>query len=137
MWCSIGHRRGAEVIACGSSEWKLARRKEIGATHVIDTSKGRQSEGRAREVWETTLYRRWRRGCGCELYRCRHLGFELQIIGSDGWTYEDQIALMNIVVEGKLKPVIHSTRPLAETRQALQELIDRKVFGKSVLTVTD
>ncbi len=63
--------------------------------------------------------------------------FALQIIGSDGWTYEDQIALMNIVVEGKLKPVIHSTRPLAETRQALQELIDRKVFGKSVLTVTD
>jgi NADPH:quinone reductase-like Zn-dependent oxidoreductase len=30
---------GAEVIACGSAEWKLGRLKEIGATHVIDTSK--------------------------------------------------------------------------------------------------
>jgi alcohol dehydrogenase len=63
--------------------------------------------------------------------------FELEIIGSDGWTHEDQIALMNMVVEGKLKPVIHSARPLSETQQALQELIDRKVFGKSVLTLTD
>jgi alcohol dehydrogenase len=63
--------------------------------------------------------------------------FELQIIGSDGWTYEDQTTLMNMVVEGKLKPVIHSTRPLSETPQALEELMDRKVFGKSVLTVTD
>jgi NADPH:quinone reductase-like Zn-dependent oxidoreductase len=44
---------------------------------------------------------------------------------------------MNMVVERKLKPVIHSTRPLSETPQALEELIDRKVFGKSVLTVTD
>src|SRR5215472_15087300 len=63
--------------------------------------------------------------------------FELQIIGSDGWTYEDQAALMEMVVEGKLKPVIHSTRPLSETPQALQELIDRKVFGKSILTISD
>ena len=63
--------------------------------------------------------------------------FELQIIGSDGWTYEDQTTLMNMVVEGKLKPVIHSVRPLSETPQALEELIDRKVFGKSVLTVND
>jgi len=45
--------------------------------------------------------------------------------------------LMNMVVEGKLKPVIHSTRPLSETPQALQELIDRKVFGKSLLIVTE
>ena len=29
----------AEVVACGSSEWKLGRLKEIGATYVIDTSR--------------------------------------------------------------------------------------------------
>jgi NADPH:quinone reductase-like Zn-dependent oxidoreductase len=42
---------------------------------------------------------------------------------------------MDMVVEGQLQPVVHSVRPLAETAHALQELIDRNVFGKSVLTV--
>ncbi|MDJ0866509.1 MAG: zinc-binding dehydrogenase [Myxococcota bacterium] len=30
---------GAEVIACGSAEWKLEKLTELGADHVIDTSK--------------------------------------------------------------------------------------------------
>jgi alcohol dehydrogenase len=160
---------GAEVIACGSSEWKLGRLKEIGATHAIDTSKDdflkvlQQKFGKPRygggggvdvvvnyiggETWVPSLKVLRHQGrllvCGATAgYRpvedLRYIwSFELEIIGSDGWTYEDQIALMNMVVEGKLKPVIHSARPLSETRQALQELIDRKVFGKSVLTLTD
>src|SRR5208337_137254 len=61
--------------------------------------------------------------------------FEHTIIGSDGWSLEDQVTLMNMVVAGSLKPVIHSIRPLVETPQAMRELIDRKVFGKTVLTV--
>jgi alcohol dehydrogenase len=61
--------------------------------------------------------------------------FEHTIVGSDGWYPEDQITLMNMVVAGKLKPVIHSVRPFAEAAVAFQELMDRKVFGKSVLTV--
>jgi alcohol dehydrogenase len=61
--------------------------------------------------------------------------FEHTIIGSDGWYPEDQVTLMNMVVANKLKPVIHSARPFTEAASAFQELIDRKVFGKSVLTV--
>lgn len=160
---------GAEVIACGSSAWKLSKLKEIGAAHVIDTSeenilqavnerfgKPRYSGGGGVDVvvnyiggdtWVPSLKVLRHQGrllvCGATAGYAptedlRYIwSFELQIIGSDGWTYEDQTALMKIVVEGKLKPVIHSTRPLSETPQALQELIDRKVFGKSVLTVTD
>jgi len=160
---------GAEVIACGSAEWKLRRLKEIGATHVIDTAR----EDILKAVHEKFGKPRYSGGGGVDvvvnyiggdtwvpsLKVLRHQGrllvcgatagyapaedlryiwsFELQIIGSDGWTYEDQTALMNMVVQGSLKPVIHSTRPLAETPQALQELMDRKVFGKSVLTVTE
>jgi len=30
---------GCEVIACGSSNWKLEKLKELGADHVVDTSK--------------------------------------------------------------------------------------------------
>ncbi len=160
---------GAEVVACGSSAWKLARLREIGASHVIDTSKEdilkmvREKFGKPRygggggvdvvvnyiggETWVPSLKVLRHQGrllvCGATAGYApaedlRYIwSFELHIIGSDGWTYEDQTALMNMVVEGKLKPVIHSTRPLAETRQAFQELIDRKIFGKSVLTVTD
>jgi alcohol dehydrogenase len=160
---------GAEVIACGSAEWKLGRLKEIGATHVIDTSK----EDFLKVVREKFGKPRYQGGGGVDvvvnyiggntwvpsLKALRHQGrllvcgatagyappedlryiwsFELEIIGSDGWTYEDQTALMNMVVEGKLKPVIHSVRPLSETPQAFEELIDRKVFGKSILTTSD
>jgi len=160
---------GAEVIACGSAEWKLRRLKEIGAAHVIDTSKKdflkwvREKFGRPHygggggvdvvvnyiggDSWVPSL-KVLRHGgrllvCGATAgytpaEDLRYIwSFELQIIGSDGWTYEDQAALMEMVVEGKLKPVIHSTRPLSETPQALQELIDRKVFGKSILTISD
>jgi len=160
---------GAEVIACGSAEWKLRRLKEIGAAHVIDTSKeevlkvvqekfGKPRYGGGGGVdvvvnyiggnsWVPSLKVLRNQGrllvCGATAGYApaedlRYIwSFELQIIGSDGWTYEDQTALMDMVVQGKLKPVIHSTRPLAETPEALQELIDRKVFGKSVLTVPD
>jgi len=165
----LGAAVGAEVIACGSAEWKLSRLKEIGATHVIDTSKEdilkavRERFGKPHymggggvdvvvnyiggDTWVPSLKVLRHQGrllvCGATAGYApaedlRYIwSFELQIIGSDGWTYEDQTTLMNMVVEGKLKPVIHSTRPLSETPQALQELIDRKVFGKSILTVTD
>lgn len=160
---------GAEVIACGSAEWKLRRLREIGATHVIDASREdivravHQKFGKPRyaggggvdvvvnyiggDTWVPSLKVLKHQGrllvCGATTGYApaedlRYIwSFELQIIGSDGWNYEDQTALMNMVVQGKLKPVIHSTRPLWETPQALQELIDRKVFGKSVLNVTD
>ena len=60
--------------------------------------------------------------------------FEQTIIGSNGWLKEDQVALLNMVAKGELKPIIHSVRPFSETAEAIQELIDRKVFGKSILT---
>ena len=36
--------------------------------------------------------------------------------------------------EGKLKPHIHATYPLADTAKALEEIMDRKVKGKVVIT---
>ena len=59
--------------------------------------------------------------------------FEFNIIGSNGWEPSDQIELLDMVADGRMKPVIHSTRPLRELPVSLQELIDRKVFGKAVL----
>ena len=60
--------------------------------------------------------------------------FEFNIIGSNSWTVEDHVELLQMIADGRLKPVIHSVRPLCELAISLQELIDRKVFGKAVLT---
>jgi len=60
--------------------------------------------------------------------------FEFNIIGSNSWTVEDHAELLQMIADGRLKPVIHSVRPLRELAISLQELIDRKVFGKAVLT---
>ena len=61
--------------------------------------------------------------------------FEFNIIGSNGWTVEDHALLLDMIAEGRLKPVIHSVRPLKELAVSLEEQIDRKIFGKAVLTV--
>lgn len=61
--------------------------------------------------------------------------FEQSIIGSNGWTIEDQAKLLELTASGDIKPVIHAVRPIEDMPIAMQELIDRKVFGKSVLTL--
>ena len=35
--------------------------------------------------------------------------------------------------DGSLEPVIHAERPMEEAAEAMRELIDREVFGKSIL----
>lgn len=59
--------------------------------------------------------------------------YELSIVGSNAWTPEDQVALMDMVRDGTLKPVIDRVLPLVEFRQGLEALMNRDVFGKVVL----
>lgn len=59
--------------------------------------------------------------------------FEFNILGVNGWSSEDLAALVARVAQGRLKPSIHATRPFSAVRQSMQELVDRQVFGKSVL----
>lgn len=59
--------------------------------------------------------------------------FEFEILGCNGWTPEDQLELLRRVADGRLKPVVHCVRPLEDFSQTLQELAERKVFGKAVL----
>jgi alcohol dehydrogenase len=60
--------------------------------------------------------------------------YEQQIIGSNGWMPDEQVALLEMVAEGKIRPVLHAVRPLEETPRSIQELIDRVVVGKTVIT---
>jgi len=59
--------------------------------------------------------------------------FEFNIIGSNGWTREDQIELLQRVADHRLKPIIHCELPLSRFKEAMTDLIDRRVFGKAVL----
>jgi alcohol dehydrogenase len=59
--------------------------------------------------------------------------FELNIIGSNGWTVQDHLDLLDMIAAGRLKPVVDSVRPLAEYKAALIDLMQRRVFGKAVL----
>ncbi len=59
--------------------------------------------------------------------------FEQQIIGSDGWTRGDLEALLQLVSDGELAPVIDRVLPLSDAGEAERLLEDREVFGKVVL----
>jgi NADPH:quinone reductase-like Zn-dependent oxidoreductase len=60
--------------------------------------------------------------------------FELQIIGSNSF-YDDNLqALMALIAEGKMKPVIDKVLPLEQAREGLRLIQDREVIGKVVVT---
>jgi NADPH:quinone reductase-like Zn-dependent oxidoreductase len=60
--------------------------------------------------------------------------FELKIIGSNSF-YDDNLdALMQLIQQGKIKPVIDKVLPLAEAREGLRLIQDREVIGKVVVT---
>lgn len=60
--------------------------------------------------------------------------FELNIIGSNGWSRDDVHALLDLVKAGRLAPVLHPQRfPLAEGREAMRMLDDRQVYGKVIV----
>lgn len=61
--------------------------------------------------------------------------FEHRYIGSDGWSIEDQRALLAMVDDGRLDPLVHAVRPLEEAGNALKELSERLVVGKSLLQI--
>ena len=59
--------------------------------------------------------------------------YELQLLGSNGWTVEDIDTLLNLVQSGQLKPVIDRVLPLTEARQALRLIEQRDVIGKVIV----
>ncbi|MXW74267.1 MAG: zinc-binding dehydrogenase [Gammaproteobacteria bacterium] len=66
---------------------------------------------------------------------CRYTWtFEHSIIGSDGWTRDELVALLGMVESGDLDPVIDRVLPLDEIHEAERLLEDREVFGKVLVT---
>ncbi|HEV8519774.1 MAG TPA: zinc-binding dehydrogenase, partial [Burkholderiales bacterium] len=59
--------------------------------------------------------------------------FELNIIGSNSFYDENLKALMALIEQGSLKPVIDEVLPLEKAAQGLKLIESREVFGKVVV----
>lgn len=163
----LGKMAGATVIACGSSEAKLKRLRELGADDVIDYATDdfvtevhrrfgkphrRRYTGGVDVVVNFTGGDTWVRSMKClrrggRLLTCgatagfdpktdiRYIWtFELQIVGSNGWTPQDLEILLGLVQQGRLRPVIDRVLPLEEAPEALRLIEDREVIGKVIVT---
>jgi len=60
--------------------------------------------------------------------------FELKVIGSNSFYDDNLAALMQLIGEGRMKPVIDKVLPLEEARKGLRLIADREVIGKVVVT---
>ncbi len=60
--------------------------------------------------------------------------FEIEIKGSNSFYDEDLAGLMNLIQQGKMKPVIDKVLPLEQAAEGLRLIQDRKVIGKVVVT---
>ncbi|GAA2437910.1 zinc-binding dehydrogenase [Actinomadura vinacea] len=59
--------------------------------------------------------------------------FELQVVGSNGFTAEDFRALLAGVAAGEFAPVVDDVLPLSKAHEGLRRLRDREVIGKVVV----
>jgi NADPH:quinone reductase-like Zn-dependent oxidoreductase len=152
----------ARVIACSTSDTKLQRLRELGASDTVNV--GREVLRRrvraltgsgadlvidflGQQTWEESL-RCVRRGgrvatCGATTGHLAPTDLryvwsrELTILGSDGWTGDDLRSVLNLVDAGDLDPVIGAVFPLSRITEAMGELDDRRVVGKVVVVPDD
>ncbi|MCP3855687.1 MAG: zinc-binding dehydrogenase [Actinomycetia bacterium] len=59
---------------------------------------------------------------------------EMDVRGSNGWKREDLEALLAMVADGRLKPVVDRVLPLSEGAEAMRLLEERRFFGKVVVS---
>jgi NADPH:quinone reductase-like Zn-dependent oxidoreductase len=60
--------------------------------------------------------------------------FELKIIGSNSFYDDDLKGLMDLIAQGRMKPVIDKVLPLDEAAEGLRLIQDREVIGKVIVT---
>jgi len=60
--------------------------------------------------------------------------FELKVVGSNSFYDDDLSALMTLIAEGRMKPVVDKVLPLNQAVEGLRLIRDREVMGKVVVT---
>lgn len=157
----IAKLAGAKVIVVGSNAWKLERALELGADVVIDRSKeedwskavflatGKRGVDVVVDNVGTTFMQSLRAlrkggrlltvgnsgGPRFEIDNRYIFARHLSIIGSTMSPLRDFVEVMNLVVAGKLQPVLDSTFPLREAAKAQERLWKGENFGKITLEI--
>lgn len=155
----VARLAGATIFVTASSDQKLERAKALGAHHLINYSKENFAErvleltgGRGvdvimehigGEVFTRSLQCLKRNGVivtvgahAGEVVPFDIIPFfrrELRLSGSKNAPVTELRTVMGLVAEGKLKPVIHRTFPLAEAAEAHRVVGSREIFGKVLL----
>jgi NADPH:quinone reductase-like Zn-dependent oxidoreductase len=156
----IARGLGARVISTGSTEEKRELARRLGAEFVLDLAKAnwtvevrkitdkRGVDVVVEHIGGTALQQAFNclaRGgtivtCGATSGREVPLNLwpffvkQQRLVGSYGRNAADFRATLDWAAQGKLKPVIDSTLPLAETPRAFERLRSRQVLGKLVIT---
>ncbi|HEX6270895.1 MAG TPA: zinc-binding dehydrogenase [Anaerolineales bacterium] len=157
----IAKYTGAQVLVVGSNAKKLEMAESVGAEILIDRS---QEEDWSRAVYIATKkrgvdvvvdnvgatfmqsLRALRKGgrlltvgnsAGPKIEIDNRYMFakHLSIIGSTMGTLDDFDEVMDLVVAGKLKPIIDSTYPLRDAAPAQERLWNHQNFGKITLDI--
>jgi NADPH:quinone reductase-like Zn-dependent oxidoreductase len=153
---------GARVIATAGSEEKLAKAKEIGADETINhrttpiaKEVRRLTQNRGVDVvfehvgtatWDDSVKSLANAGrlvtCGATTGYDAKLDLrflftrQLSIMGSYMGNKSELRTVLNLVAQGRLKPIVDRTWPLQECAAAHAYLESAKQFGKVVLTVS-
>jgi NADPH:quinone reductase-like Zn-dependent oxidoreductase len=147
-------------VTSGSGE-KLARARELGADFGIDHSAGdfsrevRRLTGKrgvdivldsvGKATWKRSIASLARGGrlltCGAttgpdpEEDIARIFWNQLTVHGSTMGTHAEFADMLRMVSTGRLRPVVDEVFPLAQAREALRRLEEKRQFGKIVLAV--
>jgi NADPH:quinone reductase-like Zn-dependent oxidoreductase len=157
----IAKLTGANVIVVGSNADKLALAASLGADQLIDRS---EDENWSRVVYRitdkrgvdvvvdnvgTTYYHSFRAaakggriltvgntgGPKFEIDNRYIFGKHLQLLGSTMGTIGDFETVMDLVFEGRLRPVVDQTFPLEEAAEAHKRLESGEQMGKLTLAI--
>ena len=155
----IARLLGARVLATAGSDAKLARARELGAAETInyrETDFAREVarltgkrgvdvvvEHVGQETFEGSVRSLAKGGrlvtCGAttgprgEIHLPRLFFKSLSILGSTMGSLGELHRIVQLVVDGKLAPVVDRVLPLDEAREAHRILEDREAFGKVIL----
>jgi len=147
----LGSATGARVWVTGRSEEKREQALKLGADQVFES--GARLPERVDAVFETTGKATWGHSIRslrpggtvvvsgattgdpepAELTRIFFL--QLSVVGATMRTREELERLMRLCVDRDVRPVIHSTLPLADARQGFAAMLAGDVVGKIVFTV--
>ena len=155
----IAKLHGAKVIATASTEAKLLKARELGADHLInyathdflDEVKKITQRKMVDVVFEHVGGATFEKSVAClppggRLVTCGSTSGDevklnlkvlfykrISLLGSTMGSKADLFRVLQLVEEGRLKPVLDRALPLSKAAEAHQLLTDRKTFGNVVL----